>query len=91
MACYIIPMPVVIGLESYALSFVKNAYQHFGLCPSSGGLSLKETVWAVSALGNFAYLIKYRRPYEKDLWTGSMSVFKKDYECTMVSNSKNII
>jgi hypothetical protein len=58
------------------------------LYPSTGGLSLKETVWAVSALGNVAYLIKYRRPYAADLWIGSMSVFKKDYECTMISTRR---
>jgi len=73
----------------YAMS--KNASGTLVLYPSTGGLSLIKTVWVVSALGNVAYLIKYRRPYAADLWIGSMSVFKKDYECTMISNSKNII
>lgn len=69
----------------------KNAFQYVGIIPKYRWVIIDKNRLAVSALGNVAYLIKYRRPYAADLWIGSMSVFKKDYECTMISDSKNII
>jgi hypothetical protein len=50
------------------------------------GYPSKKPFRTVFALGNVEHLNNYRRPYTAGLWIGSMSVFKEDYECSVILN-----